>query len=236
MLPGGAILLFVRLLMKKQFNSSMPNLTKSTLVFLLALALLWSSGSGIAGYKAHVWSANARESYPATLSSEGVTIAAEPLFTDALAARVFDKKDMVTRGIMPLAIVIFNDNDYPIEVDGLTVELVSGEDHIRTMTPIDAINHLFGKDKSGISRSNPKPSNGEALEDFSSKFLTEKTIAPHDKGGGFLFMRIYNPQNLTDYLSKATVYIPNVYRGDDSSRLIYFEIELGSAIKAGARE
>jgi hypothetical protein len=34
------------------------------------------------------------------------------LLHHALAAQVFDKDDIGTRGIMPLAIVIFNDNVY----------------------------------------------------------------------------------------------------------------------------
>jgi hypothetical protein len=49
-------------------------------------------------------------------------------------------------------------------------------------------------------------------------------------------MKIYNPKDLAAYLSKAAVYIPNVYRRDDSSRLIYFEIELKAVVSAGARD
>jgi hypothetical protein len=214
----------------------MKDLFKFLLLPLLGLALLWPSGSGIAGYKARDWSLNARDTYPSSLTSEGVTIAAEPLFTDELAARVFDKKDIVTRGIMPLAIVIFNDNDYPIEVDGLSIELIRDDDHIRTLTPTEAVNRLFSKDKSRINPSIPQGSNQEALKDFGDKFLMDKVVAPHSKGGGFLYMKIYNPKDLAAYLSTTTVYIPNVYRNDDSSRLIYFEIDLKAVVSAGVRD
>src|SRR5437773_11461533 len=71
----------------------------------------------LAGYKARPWSIRPLESYPSRLTSEGVTIAVEPLFLDSLAAKVFDKNDMVTRGIMPVAILIFNENDFPVMVD-----------------------------------------------------------------------------------------------------------------------
>ncbi|MBN1571195.1 MAG: hypothetical protein JXA73_25390 [Acidobacteria bacterium] len=197
------------------------------------LTLLGSSGSGVAGYKARNWTVNPRESYPASLTSEGVTIAVEPFFTDAMAARVFDKKDIVTRGIMPLAIVIFNDNDYAIEVDGLSIELIRDDDRIRTLTPAETVNRLFSKNKNRINPSSPKGSNPDALMDFGDKFLMDKVIAPHDKGGGFLYMKIYNPEGLAGYLSKAAVYIPNVYRQDDGSRLIYFEIDLKAAVSTG---
>jgi hypothetical protein len=210
----------------------MKNLSRLFLISLSGLALLWSSGAGMAGYKAREWNAKTRENYAASLTSEGVTIAAEPLFTDELAARIFDKKDIVTRGIMPLALIIFNDNDYPIEVDGLSIEMLQGDEHFRSLSPVDAANHLFGKEKSPLNRSTPGVANEEAFKDFNDKFLTDKTVAAHDKAGGFLFIKIYNPKDLPVYLSTATVYIPNLYRGDDGSRLIYFEIDLKAAVKS----
>ena len=209
----------------------MNELSKTAVLLLSGLALLLSSGAGMAGYKARGWSANAREFYTASLTSEGVTIAADPFYTDAQAARVFDKKDIVTRGIMPVAIIIFNDNDYPIEIDGLSVELIRGDEHYPSLSPFDAVNRLFGKSKSPLTGSASRVENVEALKDFEDKFLRELSVPPHEKAGGFAFFRIYNPKDLQDYLSTATVYIPNIYRGDDGSPLIFFEIELKPVLK-----
>jgi hypothetical protein len=214
----------------------MKNLSKSLLLLFSGFVLLWSAGRCLAGYKARDWSPSARDSYAARLTSEGVTIAAEPIITDSLAARLFDKKDIVSRGIMPLAIIIFNDNDYPIEVDPLSIELIRGEERYRSLAPDEAVNRLFGKAASPLSGSSPKAANREALEDFSGKFLKDEAIPPHDKAAGFLYMRIYNPKDLPDYLSTATVYIPNIYRGDDGSRLIYIEIDLKTALKSAKPE
>jgi hypothetical protein len=213
----------------------MKTIANIFLVFTLGIALLWSTGIILAGYKARDWSPNPRESYPSSLTSEGVTIAVEPFFTDALAARVLDKEDIVTRGIMPLAIIIFNDNDFPIEVDALSIELIREDDHIRTLMPMEALNRLFRKDKYQIGQSTPKIVNKKALEDFDNKFLMDKVIAPHSRSGGFLYMKIYNPKDLASYLSSAAVYIPNVVRHDDGSRLIFFEISLNAAVQIGAR-
>jgi hypothetical protein len=205
------------------------------LVSVLGIALLGFTGSMLAAYKAHTWAPNSRESYPASLASEGVTIAVEPLFNDALAARVFDKDDIVTRGIMPLAIVIFNDNDYPVEVDALSIELIRGDDHYRTLLPKEAVNHIYRKDKAVLGQPLPKVTNEKALEDFNDKFLLDREIAPHGKGGGFVFMKMYDTKELASYLSSATVYIPNVYRLDNGSRLIFFEINLDAAVRGGMR-
>ncbi len=57
----------------------MNNRTKSILVSILGLVLLGLPGAGVAGYKARDWSVNLRENYAASLTSEGVTIAVEPL-------------------------------------------------------------------------------------------------------------------------------------------------------------
>ncbi len=209
----------------------MKNLSKFLLLLLPGLILLWTAGAGMAGYKAREWNAKARELYAASLSSEGVTIAAEPLFTDALAARAFDKKDVVTRGIMPLALVIFNDNDYPIEVDVESIELIRGEERYPALSPEEAVNRIFGKEKARPGTTTNKVANEEALKDFSAKYLKDAMIAPHKSAGGFLYFRIYNPKELQEYLSTATVYIPHVYRGDDGSPLIFFEIDLKAALQ-----
>jgi hypothetical protein len=62
-----------------------------------------------AGYNARPWRIRARDSCPARLASEGFTKAVEPLFQDSVADQVFDKDDMITSGIMPLAVAVFND-------------------------------------------------------------------------------------------------------------------------------
>jgi hypothetical protein len=214
---------------------------KKTLVCicLLGFLSLWPVATIRASYKARPWAINARETYPANLTSEGVTIAVQALFNDTLAARVFDKSDMISRGIMPLAVVIFNDNDFPVEVDGLSIELTHGDDHIRSLSPNEVVARLFRKDSTWLPRISRTPRselNTAALDDFDSKFLMDKVVAPHDKGGGFLYLHIPESKDLLSYLSNCVVYIPNVYRRDKDTRMIFFEIGLGPAVPAPARD
>jgi hypothetical protein len=207
-------------------------------ICFLGILLAWKAPPVCAGYKARNWSVDTRNSYPSRLTSEGVTIAVEPFFSDALAAQVFDKNDIVTRGIMPLAVIIFNDNDFPIRVDGLSIELIYAEDKIRTLLPNEVVYLIFGKEKSWIRQQIPIPQNSrsglnqDALNDFDAKFLSEKTIAPHEKGGGFLYMPINDSKNIGTLLGNAIVYIPKIYRQDEGTRLIFFEIGLSAAINA----
>ncbi|MBZ5495849.1 MAG: hypothetical protein LAP85_05560 [Acidobacteriia bacterium] len=196
-----------------------------------------------AGYKVHPWKPRAIESYPSKLTSEGITIAVDPFFSDALAAQFFDKNDMVARGIMPLAVIIFNSNNFPVEVEGNAIELLQDEDHIRTLSPAEAVHRLFATKPKAIRPPIPgippikiSNSNEDAVLDFRYKFLGVKRIEAHDTRGGFLYLPISNPANLRKSLADAKVYIPNIYRGDNGASMMFFEIDLKAAIDAAPRK
>lgn len=216
--------------MRKKFACILPG--------LLGMLLVWAGASVWAKYKAPAWTLGAREQYPAFLTSEAVTIAVDPLYTDALAARVFDKPDMITRGIMPLAVIIFNDNDFAVQVEGMSMELIRGEQRLRTMPPNEVVYRLFRKDKAWTSQPLPRISrsdlNTDALEDFDAKFFMDKTVAPHSQGGGFLYVHIPETADQIAYLAESRLYIPKIYRLDDGSRMIFFEIDLAPAMRAPA--
>ncbi len=205
---------------------------------LLSFICLFGLAGSLAGYKARPWVIRERGAYPASETSEGVTIAVDPLFKDELAAQIFDKNDIVTRGIMPLAVIIFNDNDFPVVVEDTGVELIHGEEHLHSVAVNEVVHLLFQKSgREGIL--NPLPrrptvdtGNPDALQDFERKALNSTTVGSHDKGGGFLYLRIAGIKDLADYLSKAQVYIPHVVRQDTGRSLIFFEIDLKPAIDA----
>ena len=205
----------------------------------VALFLLLASSTLLAGYKARPWQIRGSESYASRLTSEGVTIAVDPLFRDDLAAVVFDKNDLVTRGIIPLAVAIFNGNDFPVRVDAESIELINGDDHLHTLQPGEAVARGFKKGSKGNWIPNPVPKvpssgggqNEEALMDFEHKFLAGKIIPARASGGGFLYFSV--PSNdPNSYLLASRVYIPDVYRDDNGSQMIFFEIDLKPAIEA----
>jgi hypothetical protein len=206
---------------------------------LLSALLLILSCSAIEAYQARPWKIKTSSSYPSRLSSEGVTIAVEPLFLNNLAAQVFDKSDMVTRGIMPLAIVIFNDNDFAVRIDETTIEMVSGERHYRTRMPEEAVALIFKKDSKRSLIPNvgiPLPASGggdaNTMEDFEQKYLGNKTVGPHEQAGGFLYMQLPAFELSRENLAKAVVYIPDIVRIDTRKSLIFFEVDLKPAVDA----
>jgi hypothetical protein len=186
----------------------------------------------VAGYKSKPWTLRDREGYPTRYASEGVTIAVEPLYRDAMAEQVFGTDDMVTRGIMPLAIIIFNDNDFPVEVDGLSIEIIQGKNRIKTLSSKEAAYCATKREKSPLFSQPPvlrfpkAEQNKVAIADFENKFLGSKIVGPHAKGGGFLYMSTRDSIDITTLLARSALYIPNVYRLDNRSKMMFFEIEL----------
>ena len=210
----------------------------SLFIFVVVIAV---AATGLARYKAPVWEPDPPESYPAFLTSEGVTIAVEPLYTDELAACAFDKKDMITRGIMPFAVVIFNDNDFRVEVSGLDIELIHKERpdvRIKTMSPNEVTWRLSQRDKKWNTQRIPRLSQNELdrdmLEDFDKKLLMKKIIEARGKAVGFLYLHLPEKESVEEFLSGAALYIPKIYRLDNGSRMIYFEISLAPALRKGS--
>jgi len=130
-------------------------------------------------------------------------------------------------------VVIFNDNDFRVEVSGIDIELIHKDRpdiRIKTMSPNEVTWRLSQRDKTWRTQRIPRLSQNELdrdmLEDFDKKFLMKKIVEVRGKAGGFLYLHLPEKENANDFLSGAMFYVPKIYRLDDGSRMIYFEIEL----------
>jgi hypothetical protein len=210
---------------------------KKRLLFIFVVVIA-AAVTGFARYRAPAWEPDPRESYRAFQISEGVTVAVEPLYTDALAARAFDVRDMITRGITPFAVVIFNDNNFPVEVSGLDIELIHRNRpnvRIRTMSPNEVTWRLSQRSRAWHTQRVPRVSQRDLdrnmLDDFDDKFLLNKTVAARSAAGGFLYLHLPQNESAEEFLTGAKLYIPRIFRLDDGSRMIFFEIDLTPAVQ-----
>ncbi len=201
------------------------------------LVCAWLS---FAGYKAPRYEPLPIDSYPCRLTSEGLTVAIDPMFSDQFAAKAFDKKDIVSSGVMPVAIIISNKNKFPVELNGFTIELLVKEDHIRPLTPEQAVMQIFQYKRTERQVRVPSPVpfprieitkvNSDAFDDFSYKHLGLKRVEPDSVGAGFVYMPVKKFPNLRDYLLDSRIYIPDVRRADVREPMIFFEIDLRPAL------
>jgi len=222
--------------------------SRASLRFFICWFLIWiSPGSPVfAGYKARPYVPLPIESYPSKLTSEGLTVAVEPMFTDALAAKAFDKKAIVTSGIMPLAGIISNNNGFPVKVEGGSIELLVREDRIRPVSPEEAITQIFRRTRSPQEVRIPSPvpfppvkiysSNIDAYDDFSRKHLGTKRIEPKSIAAGFIYLPVKAFANLRENLLESLIYIPDLYRADTGQPLMFFEIDLKPALNAAPKK
>jgi len=210
--------------------------------------LAWISTvfSTFAGYKARPYVPLPIESYASRLTSEGLTVAVVPMFTDALAAKTFDKKDIVSSGIMPVAIVISNNNGFAVDVSGDSIELLVKGDHIRPVRPEQAIMRIFQHTLPTQEVRVPSPvpfpriaiyrSNADALDDFNYKHLGVKRTEPNSVTAGFVYMPVKGFANLSEALEDAQIYIPDLYRADTRQPMMFLEIDLKRAVITGPKK
>jgi hypothetical protein len=203
---------------------------------LLPLLIFITLPTVYAASKARSWTPRSIETYPSRLTIEGVTIAADPLILDALAGQVFNHPAIVSGGILPVAIIISNANDFLIEVDGGAAELIIGEKHIRAVDPKQAVYRLFYESRLGLPFPKPIPTNTvkqmkDALQDFSIKFLSTKRVEPHATAGGFIYLLDRDVGGWRN-LASAKLYLPKIYRRDNGAEMMFFEIDLKAAIDA----
>jgi hypothetical protein len=192
-----------------------------------------------AGYKSKPYVPLSIESYPSRLTSEGLTVAVDPMFTDALAAKAFDKKDIVASGIMPLAIIISNSNSFAVEIDGASIELLVKGDRIRPVSPEQAVMRVFQHTLPSQEVRVPSPipfprvtvytSNADALDDFNKKHFGVKRIEPNSVVAAFIYVPVKVLASLPEALSEAQIYIPDLYRTDNNKRMMFLEIDLQPA-------
>lgn len=197
----------------------------------------------LAGYKVRPYEPLPIENYPSKLTSEGLTVAVDPMFTDKLAAKVFDKKDVVKRGIMPLAIIIFNSNEFAVEVEAGPIELIGRGNRIQAVSPDIAFRRIFQRtymppQEVRIPSPVPFPRteitiyNEAAYDDFLHKYLGFKRIEPESMAAGFIYLPVENVSSLRQLLAEAQIYIPDLYRVDTGAAMMFLEIALKPAIDA----
>jgi hypothetical protein len=146
--------------------------------------------SVFAGYKIQPYKPLPIENYPSRLTSEGLAVAVNPMFADELAAKIFDKKDIIEPGIMPLAIVIFNSNDFAVDVEAEPIELIVIGERISSVGPEIAFRRIFQQTyraPTEVHIPSPVPfprivitkSNAAAYDEFLYKYLDFKRIEPN---------------------------------------------------------
>jgi len=198
----------------------------------------------LAGYKVKPFFAGHARTFAASDSHDEITIAAEPYDQPEKVLQVFDR-DPGPENFVTVLIVVSNDSDDEIELNGNEVELANPRLRGLHPTPTDdVVREIFPSknrrrsSSGGIGIGVPFGGSSDkdfasAQADFFSKELGDRFVAPHSTAYGFVF---YKSPERGAALVGANIYVPRVRirRSRDPQRvgreLRFYEIDLKPAI------
>ncbi len=176
------------------------------------------------------------ESYPARVTLEGVTIAADPYTTDEKSFSAFDVKNLNSRGYFPLHVIIRNASTDFFAIHTRNVVLITASGQQLYTTPATVIvDDIFRaglvsklpKMKSHDLSTSTKP--GSPLSDFTGKELTNRFLDPGKVTDGFLFF--FTPEPKKNFFEGSTLYVPKIEEEGTRKVLGPFSIPLDPALK-----
>jgi hypothetical protein len=174
------------------------------------------------------------QSYPAhdAHTQEHAAVAADPYDTPQKNA-IFHH-DYFGQDLLPLFVVITNDNDLPLSLTGMTVELDLGHARIQPAGENDILRRMAHPHQPGPSKI-PVPVPLPHRTDKKSQQISEEleqaqfhalAIEPHSTHGAFFFFDI---SGIDASLSGARLIVSGIRTGS-GNELFYFEIPLEKAV------
>ncbi len=200
---------------------------------LVSVLLLFFGVSSLnAEYKSLKVSPQPARSYLFNQSQGNVTIAVDPYLENEKIRSAFDVKDMSKKGVFPFHIIVTNDTDDLISVDGPSIQLNSPDRVDRdSLSPEDVVQILLSS-KTGRGTSYPSPipiprkkgnDSFELHADLVRKELRTLRVEPHTTGAGFLYFQL--PPG-TFQLPGWRIYVPKVRNLKTRQDFLFFEIDL----------
>ena len=164
---------------------------------------------------------------------EKVSIAADP-YDLADKAAIFNEK-YAEKGYMPILVVITNDGDQPVSLNGLKVQLITKRrDKIPAATEDDLYRRFSKVKRRGDEPSrNPlpiplpgrKPDVGVSKknrDEIDASMFSAKAVAPHENQAGFFF---FDVSDISQPLAGARLFITGI-SNNEGQELMYFEIPM----------
>ena len=205
-------------------------MTRSPLFIVLAACLCTPT---FAGYKIKEFKPKPAKEYAAHQDFQKMVIAADPRLTEEAILELFDTKKLFDRLIMPVVVVVENNNDFAIRIRAEDILLV---DSTGAQIPGMAYDEVLLR----LSRKNPiggysgskdilarQVGDKNMVKDFEHKYFGEKLIAPHESDFGVVFFPIPSSGDL----SGTRLYVPRVHNITNDEALMFFEFDLDKAKK-----
>jgi len=176
--------------------------------------------------------------YQAHQKQHEFTVAVKPYHREAEMQEAFGKVKPFKFGVLPVLVVITNDSDHALGLDGLKVRFVeSGRDGLEPVSGEDlAYVNASSKPKErpsyipqipGIGK--PKVKKGPlAAEIITQREFVAPVVPPHSSASGFFYyLTGFDP----DPVPRSTMYITGITNLTTGEELFYFEIPLDRGMR-----
>jgi hypothetical protein len=155
-------------------------------------------------------------------TSEGLTIGVEAYRDREKVKQVFRKTDFDKAGVLPILVVLANDNDHALQLDRMRVNLITGDR--QSIEPIAADEVLRpARIQRPDAPPRPSPFPGLGQSDVSEREFVAPVVAARSKAWGFFYFRLGKGP---DRLTGAKLYLTGIRNAKTGQELLYFEIPL----------
>jgi hypothetical protein len=165
-----------------------------------------------------------------------ITVAADPYFSDTKAYKAFDERKLNSKGYFPVHVIIHNSTSNEISLRTLAIVLIGdGEKQFYTTPAAVLVEDVFDTNwqkKQPETRYREGPGRikiGSPLVDFTTKELTNQSIAPGSVASGFLYFFLGKVE--ADLLQSFSLSIPEFIEERSQEKLGPFSIPLNAAFQ-----
>ncbi|MDA2928186.1 hypothetical protein MYX78_13330 [Acidobacteria bacterium AH-259-G07] len=198
-----------------------------SLIFVFGSSLLWAK------YKIRDIQVKPAEQYSAHQAFQNIVIAAHPCETQAKTLELFDTDKLRKKGILPVLVVVENNNDFAIRIHERDIFFVDQDGTNLPSIPYpEVLLHITLK--KSLSDYSTRPEllvrqvvDRKMIMDFEHKAFGEKLVAPGSSDYGVLFFWLPEEGDLAG----RRLYIPEILDVTNGAQLMFFEFEVGTTGK-----
>jgi hypothetical protein len=167
----------------------------------------------------------AAASYAHHQTNAQVTIAVDAYASDEKVKSAFGKLDPYKFGILPVLVVIQNDSERAVRLDGMKVEYVGPNRDRAEATPAKDVRFVRGPDRPDVVAGPTGPKVGRSKKnpldawEIEGRAFSAKILPPGQSAAGFFYFQAGLQRD-------STIYVNGLVEAGSGKELFYFEIPL----------
>ncbi|MBI3665584.1 MAG: hypothetical protein HY236_05050, partial [Acidobacteria bacterium] len=198
---------------------------------MLGKAILLASLASAAAQETGRFQPRSAASYPARQRIENLTIAVEPYESGGKVKQAFGKINFAKLGVLPILVVMANDSDRVLQLEGMRVEFITADGQRIEPIPAEDVERSgrvhpgdIGRRPSpipggGVGTRGPRPASWElGAREFAARMLPARGTA-----NGFFYFRL---GRRPDRIPGSKLYVTGIRDARTGQELFYFEISL----------